>query len=73
MIRLLITLIFFINTAQLGFAAHSGGSSSSSSSSGSSSSGSSGAGSYSNSNDGGNQPEDPFAKAYQLINSENFS
>ena len=73
MIRLLITLFFFINTAQLGFAAPSGGSPSSSSSSASSSSSSSGAGSYSNSNDGGNQPEDPFAKAYQLINSENFS
>jgi tetratricopeptide (TPR) repeat protein len=71
MTRLLITLIFFLNTTQIGFAASSGGSSSSSSSS--SSSGSSGSSSYSSSNDGGSQPADPFAEVYQLINSEKFS
>ena len=82
MTRLMIVLIFLINSAQMSLAASSGGSSSSSSSSsssgsssmGSSSSGSSSSGSssYSHSDDGGNQPADPFDKAYQLINSENF-
>jgi tetratricopeptide (TPR) repeat protein len=83
MTRLMIVLIFLINSAQMSLAASSGGSSSSSSSSsssgssssGSSSSGSSSSGSssYSHSNDGGNQPADPFDKAYQLINTEDFS
>ena len=80
MTRLMIVLIFLINSAQMSLAASSGGSSSSSSSSsssgssssGSSGSSSSGSSSYSHSDDGGNQPADPFDKAYQLINSENF-
>ena len=71
MTRLMIVLIFLINSAQMSLAAptSSPSTSSGSSSSGSSSSGSS---SYSHSDDGGNQPADPFDKAYQLINSENF-
>ena len=71
MTRLMIALIFLINSAQMSLAAptSSPSTSSGSSSSGSSSSGSS---SYSHSDDGGNQPADPFDKAYQLINSENF-
>ena len=69
MMRTVLSLLFILTSAQLSFAAGGGGSSSySSSSSGSDTSGTS---SYSNSGSG-NQQKDPFAKAYQFINNENF-
>ena len=69
MMRTVLSLLFVLTSAQVSFAAGSGGSSSySSSSSGSDTSGTS---SYSNSGSG-NQQKDPFAKAYQFINNENF-
>ena len=66
MTRLMIVLIFLINSAQMSLAAPPASPSTPSSSS------SSGSSSYSHSDDGGNQPADPFDKAYQLINNENF-